>query len=381
MRQKIARFAGNFILLSAAVILLPFLTLVNKEIAYYAYKEATYDVIIKDVIKNEEDAQTQLIMINEFLYRNFSSPYRGGIIDKDIFNDLIRGRAWCDQRAWALVTFAGKLGIEARLVFTKDREGSSTHTVSEAMIKGQWMLFDPQFGFFGRKNSKYPASYDELCRHPELFLLSEKMLMLKKVSPETYALTSGLFSSNIYYKDYFAPVFWRGPVNSRNLLRKAISGVIDGYVKVFGRNFAFLYQDAYLILYSPSEGSRRIYFCARNYDLYSRYSLADAQYQKLINGFPQAAETQDALYFLGVLYYKIGSYESSISMFKALLRDFPQTQWQACAYYYLGYNYDLSGKEEVSARHYKAASDLYKESSPDSVSSEELKLTERLFKR
>ncbi|TAN62235.1 transglutaminase domain-containing protein, partial [bacterium] len=223
MDGKLMKFKRMFIYrlmpLTAVAIILPFATLVNKDIAYYAYKEATYGLIIKGVIKKDESPDKQLILINEFLYRNFSSPYRADVIDKDIFNDLMRGIAWCDQRAWALVIFAGKLGIEARLVFTKNPEGVSTHTVSEAKIGGRWMLFDPQFGFFGRKNSRYPASYDDICRHPELFLLNEKMLMLKKISPERYAITRNLFSSNIYYKDYLAPVFWTGPVNSRNLLR------------------------------------------------------------------------------------------------------------------------------------------------------------------
>lgn len=365
--------------LTAVAFILPFATLVTKAIAYYAYKEATYGLIIRDVIKKEESPDKQLILINEFLYRNFSSPYRADIIDKDIFNDLIRGIAWCDQRAWAFVTFAEKLGITARLVFTKNHGGVSTHTVSEAKINGRWMLFDPQFGFFGRKSSRYPASYDDLCRHPELFLLSEKMLMLKKISPERYALTRDLFSSNIYYKDYLAPIFWMGAVKSRDLLRRVISGLIDAYATAFGKRFTFFYQDAYLALYSPSESTSRLYFRARNYDIYSRDALAQSGYQKLIKDFPSAAETEQALYFLGVLYKEGGNYRSSAATFEQLLRDFPQSQWQASACYYLGCNYELLGNKKLSAGYYRAASDLYKASSPDSLSSGELKVIERIF--
>ncbi|TAN59995.1 tetratricopeptide repeat protein, partial [bacterium] len=121
------------------------------------------------------------------------------------------------------------------------------------------------------------------------------------------------------------------------------------------------------------------YFRARNYDIYSRDALAQAGYQKLINDFPSAAETEQALYFLGVLYNEGGNYQSSAATFEQLLRDFPQSQWQASARYYLGCNYELLGNMELSAGYYKAASDLYKASSPDSLSSGELKLIERIY--
>lgn len=365
--------------LTVVAVILPFATLVNKDMAYYAYKEATYGFIVRDVIKKEKSPDKQLILINEFLYRKFLSPYRADVIDKDIFNDLMRGIAWCDQRAWALVTFAGKLGIEARLVFTKNPEGVSTHTVSEAKINGRWMLFDPQFGFSGRKNNGFPASYDDLCRHPEFFLLNEKMLMLKKISPERYALTRDFFSSNIYYKDYLVPIFWMGPHNSQDLAHRVISGLVNAYVIAFGRKFAYFYQDAYLVLYSPSQPGSRLYFRTRNYDIYSRDAAAQAGYQKLINDFPSDAETEQALYFLGVLYNEGGNYQSSAATLERLLRDFPQSQWQASASSYLGYNYELLGNKELSDSYYKAASDLYKASSSDSLSSGELKLIERIF--
>lgn len=373
------RYTFFYLLLTGAgVILFPFFSLANKTIAYYAYKEVTYDVIIAKVIKAERSVEKQVILINNFLYDNFSNPYNAEVVDKDIFNDFIRGIAWCDQRAWALVTFAGKLGRDARLVFTKSIDGNSTHTVSEVLIRGKWMLFDPQFGFFAYKKDNTPASYDDVCFDPSLFFLSKRMLILKQV-PHRYMLTKDLFSSGIYYENYHQPVFWGNPVFSRDSVRKIIAGVVNAYANVFGDFFANFYQDIYLAFYCSGNTSAQVYLRARNYDLYSRFSLAAVEYQKLINNFPAAKEAQDAQYFLGVLYTKNGNYGLSVTIFNALLINYPEKKWLASAHYYLGYNYELLKNNELSARHYKTSLELYEDSSPDSLVSDEFKVIERLY--
>src|SRR3989338_11463285 len=86
------------------LILFPFILLLHKNSAYYAYKEMTYDIIIADICKGAKGTKNQAILINNFLYQYFSSPHDAIVKDKDIYSDLIRGIAWCDQRAWALST-------------------------------------------------------------------------------------------------------------------------------------------------------------------------------------------------------------------------------------------------------------------------------------
>ena len=334
--------------------------------------------MISDICKGVKGTKDQAILINNFLYHYFSSPHNAIVQDKDIYSDLIRGVAWCDQRAWALATFMGKLGTEARMVFTKNKEGISTHTVSEVLIDNKWSLFDPQFGFFAYNAQGEIASYDDICRSPSLFLSSRNMSKLRRIDTARFLKTKESFISNIYYENYPEPLLWKSPVLSRNFSRKIVSTIIDMYVHFLGQRFVNVYQDVFFKFYLSQNNSAQLYARAKNYELFSRLTLAISEYEKVIKNFPESLEAQDSRYFLGILYSKAGKANLSIQALKHLLNRFPDTQWQAPVYYYLGCNYELLGDYSYAIDYYKKALNLYKESNPDSLVSDELKVIERI---
>lgn len=366
-------------LLWACFLLFPFLSLVNEKLAYFVYKEITYVVIINKVIGNEKRPLEKAILMNDFIYNYFSSPYGAKIVDKDVYNDLIRGIAWCDQRAWALTTFMGKLGIDGEMVFTKKHDRISTHSISEILFGKKQQLFDPQFGFFGYNTKGEVASYEEICLSPEIFYQSPKMLKLKLVDLDRYLKLRSVFSSDIYYPDFSMSVRWKNPVLKRNFIRRNIGNLTYAYVRIYGANFVNFYQDIYLKIYSPKKAAEKIYVIARNYDLYSRFELATTGYEKIIAKYPKSERMENALYFLGILEHNKKMLDSSITKFNSLLTKYPETIYRASAYYYLGYNYEEKGNYLLAKKNYEKALKIYKESSPDLLTSDEMKVVERLF--
>lgn len=377
--KKITFVYFLFGFVAVCFLLFPFALILNKNTAYFSYKELTYDVIIDNVVGKENDPEKKVILISDFIFNSLSTPYKANVVDKDIYNDLIRGVAWCDQRAWALVTFMGKLGMEGRVIFTKNHDRVSTHSVAEILINRKYCLFDPQFGFFGYNRNEEIASYEEICHDPQIFNLSPKMLKLKHIDKARYLILKDTFDSNVYYLPYVEPVTWRNPVLNRDLLRKSIARIIHMYAYLFGKYFVNFYQDAYAKLYLSADSDEALYESARNYDLYFRYRLAIAGYEKVIKKFPNTKKAENALYFLAILYNKTNEIDSSIKGLSSLISKYPETKWRGSAYYYLGYNYELLKDYSSAVIYYKKALDEYKKSNSDLLSSDELKVIERLY--
>ena len=71
---------------------------------------------------------------------NAASGY--GVVDKNSFNDLIRGIGWCDQQGFLLMNLLNKAGIEK----TRLRDVKN-HTYSEVFFDDKWIIADPFYGF------------------------------------------------------------------------------------------------------------------------------------------------------------------------------------------------------------------------------------------
>ena len=316
----------------------PFLLFLHKELAYYAYKEVAYRTIVDEIRSGQKDTEKIAIETLNFIYDRSFTPPQTPVIDKDVYSDFIRGSAWCDQRAWALGTLLGRLGIESRMVMTRNPEEISNHTISELCINGKWRFFDPFWGIVIQNESGELVSYRDICNEPSLFYLCPKMSMIKAIDAYSYEKKKERYTRNIFYENPNAPTIWGNPFKKKDLKRKLITKTLGFYTRIFGKKFAFLFQDAYLFFINEENQSRSAYFKARNYDLFSRYKLANAAYAEFINNNAGSPNIEDALLFYGILLNRKGFFESSIEMLEKLLQEYPDTKWKAAACYYIGYD-------------------------------------------
>lgn len=369
-------FSGVFIIF---FLFLPLLFMLNKKLAYYSYKEVVYRTIINNVIGKERETEKVSLLLLDYIYYYMFSPAEATPVDKDVYSDLIRGTACCDQRSWALCTFLGKSGIDNRMVMIKGPDGKIYHAVLEAFIAKKWRFFDSMKGLIIKDNNGELASYEDICRNPSLFYLSPPLLMLKELEPERYIKVQDFFTRNLFYNNPVKPEIWANPVQSKGLGRRIVTKVLDSYIYLFGKNFSYLYQDIYLEYFSPDNKGDRAFFKARNYDLFNRYEPATEMYKNFIENFPGNAASEDAIFFLGTLYNRTHNLESSINILQGLLKKYPQTKWMRIAYYYIGYDYELLGNYSLAEDYYHKALDMYKQIEKEDLGPGDLKVIRRLY--
>ena len=79
------------------------------------------------------------------------------LVDKNSFNDLIRGVGACDQQAFTMMTLLEKLDITN----TRLRDVQA-HTYSEVLIDGKWVIVDPFFSFYPQDFNNNYFSLEDL---------------------------------------------------------------------------------------------------------------------------------------------------------------------------------------------------------------------------
>jgi hypothetical protein len=331
------------------------------------------------VVGKEKCPEKIAELLNNYCNNNLFSPIEADIVDKDVYTILFRGIASCDQSAWTLGTFAGKLGIDNRMVVTYTPQGISGHVVSELFIDKKWRFFDPTFGFIIRNPSGEIVSYDDICNDLSLLYSSPSMLMLKKIEPDKYQPFNDSLPIYIFNKNTKAG-FWGNPERGKDSKRRIITKVLDFYIGLFGKSFCYLYQDLYLE-YSLFSNTKRedVYNRARNYDLFKRYRPAIDKYKNLIDNYPKGDYTENALFFLGITYHKINDPESSISTLQTLLRQYPWSKWRRMALYYLGLNYELLHDLASAKDCYWRAIDMFREVYKVICTPGEFKVVRRLY--
>ncbi len=347
--MKIRRSVVTILCCAAVFALFPFAMLVNKSTAYFAYKEITYKTMADRLAYGSNGPEKSAMRINEYFHRYLFTPLGVQAVDKDTYNDIIRGVAYCDQRAWGMSAFLAKRGIDSRMVMTVNPDGMSNHTVLEVFIDGGWRYFDPQYALIIRKKDGELASYSDMCKDPSFLIDSPRMQLLKKVCPFEYGIISKYLEKNVFNPGIIKPVVWSSPARSKGSVARAISGALDIYVALFGRKFSCLFQDAYLGIYSGKGGHNTDYLLARNYDIYGRCDKAVYYYRKFIGSSSLDAERYAAMLYLSIIYTNNGDYESAISTLRDMMGESASAKWASTMYYWLGYNYEARNDTEKAA--------------------------------
>ncbi|MFA5316116.1 MAG: hypothetical protein WC369_01675 [Dehalococcoidales bacterium] len=334
-------------------LIFPFAMLANTHTAYFAYKEITYKTMADSIAGGPGGPVEEASRINSYFHRYLFTPFGAQAVDKDTYNDIIRGIAYCDQKAWGMSSFLAKRGMDSRMVMTVNPDGQSNHTALEADINGGWKYFDPQYSLVIRGKDGEITSYREICEDPSLLPGSARMGMLKKACPEEFAPVAGYLGKNVFNPGIIKPVVWNSPAKCKGTAKRLLSAALDAYTSLFGKRFSNIYQDAYMRIYSGKSTYNKDYFLARNYDIYGRTEKAIYHYRKFIGGSPDDADRHAATLFLSIIYTNTGDYKAAIEALRMMADGPGSSKWGPTVNYWLGYNYELQDDRERAEGRYR----------------------------
>jgi len=299
------------IILLFLVSLLLFLPFAPEKISNFLYRELSYNKIAKLYKGNsyEESIQNLFLYVSEE-QSELSNKYL--LVDKNSFNDLIRGVGACDQQAFTMMTLLEKLNISN----TRLRDVQA-HTYSEVLLDGKWVIVDPFFSFYPQDYNNNYFSLDDL-----------KDLEISNKNIKNLNFLDTQFRKNIKNIYLENDVRWDDGVGSKFLDYRAY----DFYRTIIA-NFAdysyFLLGDLYLNWvqnlhlrsskvslmidkgevwipnyidnYENNDEAFQLFYKARNYDILKRLYLAKKYYLQILNYHPSSYWAIESKYYLSKL--------------------------------------------------------------------------------
>lgn len=300
------------------------------------YSTVTFQVIANRIAPAPEDKEKQAHQLFDYVRLNIflpagSLPYEGKPVDY-----LVKGVGWCDYMARVFNRLLAQRGIPARYAMMMPKEiGPSIHTLNEVYLKGKWGVFDPLPGVIFDDGRGGYYSLEEISADPSIRAKNRRLEAIRELAGQE--------------NDFYAAMF---PIKYAPLRSEAVTQDIHifdritmKYVDLFGRLFSDNYQDIYLSREAVSlEGAEKLFFLARNYDLYGRALKAEETYKLLMQRYPESACADDARFFLGVFYInQLNGLESAKKALEDLLAFYPDSRWRSQADFYLGIAYDRIG--------------------------------------
>ncbi|MEN6348217.1 MAG: hypothetical protein ABFD08_02315 [Syntrophomonas sp.] len=303
----------------AAILVSPLIiAFLPKSISEYAYRDLTYLHLSNRLISNDLSEQERAEVLFKYVAANIYAHEGFQAVDCNPFNDLIRGIGWCDQQALLLNTLLNKQNIKSRL------RDVQHHTCGEALIGDKWVLLDPYAGsIYYNKGTRVMASIDEIVQGEQL-LYSPLKFEIPDMQ-KLYVPDEGRYSKGISpeYIDYV----------NKSVLKKAIEMDIRlGYI-LYGKKYAFWYQDKYLesikelsdpgekwiigykSIYKPSNEAYLEYYKGRNYYVYGRYNEALKTYCKITDIYHDTYWADESAWQKGMVYFFGGKDENALSIF------------------------------------------------------------------
>ena len=131
------------------------------------------------------------------------------------------------------------------------------------------------------------------------------------------------------------------------------------YVNVFGLNFAYWYQDIFinLQLKKIKDSANRLWYQARNYDLFGRLEKAEPIYRKILNNQNKNVFYERAVFFLGQLLIRKKKYLEAEELIRNFLIKNPDSQWAPYFSFYLASCYENLGEMQKAIETYKQVKD------------------------
>ena len=299
------------IVLLFLVSLLLFLPFAPEKISNFLYRELAYNKIAK---LHKSNSYQQTIQ-NLFIYvseeqSELSNKYL--LVDKNSFNDLIRGVGACDQQAFTMMTLLEKLDI------TKTRlRDVQAHTYLEVLINGKWAIVDPFFSFFPKDYNNNYLSLEDL---KDLEISNKNIVDLNSLDAEFLKNIKNIYlESDIRWNNGVGPEF----LDQRNydFYRIILSHFADYSYLLLGdlylnwvQNMQFRSSKVSLITdkgelwipfytdnYENNDEAFQLFYKARNYDILKRQGLAKKYYLQILNYHPSSYWAIESKFYLSKL--------------------------------------------------------------------------------
>jgi tetratricopeptide (TPR) repeat protein len=342
-------YAAGLVVVSLAVLLIaaPFAALAGPErLRDFVYREVAYRVIVDRVTAGLTDDTAVAAALFDFVSTRVDAPRTQPAADLTVWDDLLRGIAWCDQQAWDLSTLLARKNIPSTILMLRGYDAETHHTVASAYLDGRWRILDPFWALVFRRRSGAPATFADL-RRPDLRdeLASAKLDAIAQFDPAFGDRYFRLFEPT------HPPTQWL-PLTYSDRARRLARRAIDFYAGMLDTLFVHRFQDAYLLRRHGKQGDG-LYWRARHYDLFFRRELALESYQRFLRDSPQSPHREDALYFLGRLQQDLGDWRGSIRTLDLVLAETGVTpKWLPFAHFYLGLALEQVGDEAAAADAY-----------------------------
>ncbi len=287
------------------------------------YRALLYPVVAHRITASATSLDQALDQLDQFVYFDVGTPDQAPVVDDSAGDILIRGFGYCDQTDLVFTRLAAELGVDGRMLFLREADGTSPHSVAELYLDGHWRVYDTFFGFTPRRDDGSAATVGDLVRDPSLLEYSggeiadwyqhgtPVRLVDTDASPIGKLLDRAgeLVATQPWLADRLQDLYLRLPYPS--------------YVDSDGQPFE-----------TYSSPDAQLYFRARNYQLFDREARARATYQQIVSQYPGSQWADDALYQLGLLAIDDDDQPGqAIATLDALQATYPATHWKDEAAY------------------------------------------------
>jgi hypothetical protein len=229
---------------------------------------------------------------------------------------------------------AAEESMASRLTFLVTDQGVSPHSVAEVQVDGRWVLSDVFRGYIPRTSTGALATREEVMSSPDPVLL-----VGQDVSWYQHARVFLTVPS-----DPLSAVLGKLPDGLVNTLQ-------DLYLKLPPESTHLAWTHQAVSPYSSPDG--RLYFQARNHQLFGRQRPARDEFTELVQKYPSSQFADDAKYNLALMHPTaddevVGSLQSLSSDSSVPLSD--DARYLEARYY-----------EKMGPQGCQSASDLYNE--------------------
>ncbi len=298
-----------FLFLSSILLILP---LAPEKISNFFYRELVYNKIAQFHEGNsyEETIQNLFKYVSNEQLPPHEQKYF--LVDKNPFNDLIRGIGACDQQAFTMMTLLEKLDI------TKTRlRDVQAHTYSEVFIDNKWAIVDPFFSFSPQDfENKYLSLEDlkaldtsnktiknfnfldmQFRKNIDDIYIENNTRWNNGVGPEFIDYRNYNFSRMIISKlaDYSYILFgdfYLNSVQNLHLRSRKVSSMTDK---------GEIWIPNYIDNYENNDEAFQLFYKARNYDILKRHGLAKKYYLQIVNYHSYSYWAIESKYYLSKL--------------------------------------------------------------------------------
>jgi len=267
----------------------------------------------------------------EYVANNLHTYKNSKVVDRNSFNDAVRGVGWCDQQAFLLMHLLNKSGVSNTRL--RDVQG---HTYSEVKVGNKWIVVDPFSSLIFLDSDGQYLAIEDLKKTK----VDDFMGIIKLSSKPSNQLSFGNNYQNIFipneirWKNGIGPEFL--DYRSYSLSRRMLESYGEYAFKVFGDSYYYWLQDLHLksnrIKKISDQGGKwirnyseandnafRLFYKARNYFLANRVENSINSYKLIIKEHPNSYWAKESKYKLAVHYYKNANYNLSKDLLLDLL--------------------------------------------------------------